>query len=707
MHISPSPTMIEIVLGFINNLSVDNNDTAKFWASSGQLPYWLSRSAWSLTAIALWRANVGSGTIDFWVPDYFCNQSLAGVRGTGARLHFYPVTPAMTPDWERCVRMAMQTPPHLFLLPHYFGRVNDLEGARSFCQRHCAILIEDCAHVLLPVGSIGTRGDFVIYSPHKLLALPDGALLLARPTVMKRVGRSPEDFATSFGAVLDDFSRGAPATVPWLLRLLFRAVVPARFRTGRSPKPAPGAGAPADRLPFPPRQSTMSRKLIGRQVSRLEALGWQRCENAAVLEALLPEAGPCPLSIVPGEGFPYLYGVTGTEREAAELLARARICECPAITWPDLPPEVLEAPEHHAAAMALQRNTIYFPVHHSVRARTLVARLMGDRPVAPSVPLPDIEILWDVSPQEWGELYRGAPRSHLQQSRGYVAAVSDDSGWCPRYGKILVGGRAVAVLALLEKRGPLGCAAARLNRGPVWLDDGVSADLMVSCLETLSSEYRPKRGRLLFMAPHISMGGWSLAALEAQGWHRRLARPWHSSILDITQSEDHLRRGLDGKWRNQLTAAEGKGLMLEEGEGKDAFVWLLERHCQLMASRGFAGPSHHFLVRLREAVQMAGEPFLVCRALQDGDAVAGIAVVCHGTTATYLIGWNGPEGRAANANNFLLWQAVVMLRRMGYAWFDLGGINEMAEPGIAAFKRGINGREYRLVGEYVNCWWLP
>ena len=36
------------------------------------------------------------------------------------------------------------------------------------------------AHVLCPVSGVGKYGDFIIYSPHKLLPIPDGAVLVIR-----------------------------------------------------------------------------------------------------------------------------------------------------------------------------------------------------------------------------------------------------------------------------------------------------------------------------------------------------------------------------------------------------------------------------------------------------------------------------------------------------------------------------------------------
>jgi len=54
------------------------------------------------------------------------------------------------------------------------------------------------------------------------------------------------------------------------------------------------------------------------------------------------------------------------------------------------------------------------------------------------------------------------------------------------------------------------------------------------------------------------------------------------------------------------------------------------------------------------------------------------------------------------ANQFLLWNAITKLKKYGIKHFDMGGINEDDVPGITAFKLGVNGYNYELVGEYIK-----
>ena len=92
----------------------------------------------------------------------------------------------------------------------------------------------------------------------------------------------------------------------------------------------------------------------------------------------------------------------------------------------------------------------------------------------------------------------------------------------------------------------------------------------------------------------------------------------------------------------------------------------------------------------------------VIQALLDGQAVAGILIVRHGTSCTYQIGWNSLAGRRLYTNNLLLWNAILEMKKLGCLGFDVGGIDEENTPGITKFKRGLRGEEYTLVGEWLS-----
>jgi hypothetical protein len=204
---------------------------------------------------------------------------------------------------------------------------------------------------------------------------------------------------------------------------------------------------------------------------------------------------------------------------------------------------------------------------------------------------------------------------------------------------------------------------------------------------------------LLSVAPELELSGPSLALLGRKGFRQFAPGVYESAWVNLAPALDGLRRQLDAKWRNMLVASEKNGLALEIAGDEASFDWMMMRYRELMQDKGFIGPPVDLLRALRGR-QNEDERLLVLRALADGKPVAGICIARHGAAATYLLGWNGEDGRRLKANQHLLWQALVYLKQAGIDWFDLGGTSEEDNPGVTAFKLGINGAPYALVGEY-------
>jgi len=670
------------------------------WLRKSYHPYWFSRSAWSLVAIVRWYQLVTDvATPRVWVPDYFCNQSLGGIREAGVHLVFYSITEDMAPDWEHCSRLASEATPHLFLLPHYFGKANQLAETKQFCKKHKALLIEDCAHAFMPNGLIGSTGDFVLYSPHKTLKLPDGALLLANPSVMKTLKRNPEDFSTTFDEALTQLPEHIFKVNNWLIKSIARKFVPhivmkviKKHRVRKVIQEPVG-------LIFPPGQSRLSERLIHRSLSRLEAYGWHRYHHAVILQqAFLKHDSTEAVTLIDDTCFPYMIGINIKKKNLERLSTKHFSGLC----WPDLAPEVLNKPIEHAVAIDLEKRSVFFPVHHALNiSKVLRSFKLKALNIVLDEEVVAFELVWDIAVEEWHELFAQASKTHAQQSYAYAKAFQKDKGWQPRFAKLKLKNKVVAIFVVLEKKGPMGCAIARLNRGPIWLDSALNEKRKIKALTSISRYYRLRKGKVLFCAPNLLMNSHVICGLYDSGFHRRFLRPWVSIDLDLKVEPDVLRASLDGKWRNQLSLAERKGLKVEVSEDILAFDWLVEQHAMMMNEKGFVGPTVNFLRCLWDASKSSCQPFLIFRAFCGEQCVGGIAVVGHGRSATYLIGYNSDEGRRLNANNFLLWNAVLVLKEKDYTCFDLGGINEYETPGITSFKRGLRGNEYRLVGEYV------
>jgi hypothetical protein len=666
--------------------------------------------------IALWRkSSVPGRQVTVWIPDFFCNSSLVAMRHTGVKLVFYPLSETMAPDITKCRELLESNGMDLFVLVHYFGRPTACAPTRDLCARHGAWLIEDAAHVLFPTGGIGNYGDFVLYSPHKHLAIPDGAVLVVSSSGPSRF---EAESSTSFGS---------PSSWPGQLRELERELGPRRkprqlttaIWLGKRLLQKLGVGAwRRSSLPFveplapdmngltqlaSPPQSRLAKRMLAGLVPKLDLVARKRQRHQLLWDSLLL-GGPSEwgTDISPAERAtarrwtPYLAGYEASVPAAPGVYSEWQQRGLPVSTWPDLPPEVRSRREQHERAWHFRHNRLYLPVHQTMKIRSsLIPHSGRDRRNSEDQ---RVRVEWDgASRFQWQQWFARSERSNLLQSWAYGEAKAQTSNWRVTRGVFFRRDEALALVQVLRRRVG-GIVVTRINRGPLLLKPLVDSEERAIWRE-LARFGTLRRGWLLSAAPELTLSGASLFLMDDLGFRQFSPLSWESVWIHLDVGLDVLRARLEGKWRNMLSASEKTGMGLEVCVDDESFEWLIAHYQELMQEKGFTGPSPGLLASLRQNLRDSDQ-LIVLRAVHAREPVAGIALAIHGSSATYLVGWNGTAGRKLKANQYLLWQAIIHLQRSGLRWLDLGGISEEQTPGIADFKLGLGGERYELIGEY-------
>jgi hypothetical protein len=290
-------------------------------------------------------------------------------------------------------------------------------------------------------------------------------------------------------------------------------------------------------------------------------------------------------------------------------------------------------------------------------------------------------------------------RPTLLQSWQYAAALARTEGWAADFGIIRFGERPIGLVQVQRRRILPFLTSCRIDRGPLFVHDEIPGEMLKLVLRMLRGRHSPFRGRPLGFRPELPDTPANRARLHEVGFRRR-EEGYSTLWLDLSPEPGRLRAGLGQKWRNALSQAERRGVEVEaDAEGRH-LDWLLERHAEDKAARGYRGPSPAFLRAMHEVSTGEADRPLLLRALSGGRAVAGVLFLKHGKAATYQVGWTSPEGRGLRAHNLLLWHGLLRLRGAGFLWLDLGGTNE-ATPGIARFKGGLGAAPVTLVGGYA------
>jgi lipid II:glycine glycyltransferase (peptidoglycan interpeptide bridge formation enzyme) len=698
--LAPLPKLRDIIKSIFTK-PLSNKDLSKSWKSmESDISHWFSRSAFAMLAIAKWYelyTNKKSTTI--WIPDYFCNEPLQLLRKSNFKLHFYPITDGLIPNWELCRDQSLTIKPDIFFLVHYFGYPSDGINARKFCNEYNCILVEDAAHVLIPQKDIGLHGEFVFYSPHKLLAISDGSVLIQRTKTKVLRKLSNNNPVKVMRQILEDMPQKSPSTLLWLLKRTLQKFLP-DFLWIKRLKEENIAEMPHGPTSFKPMQSKLSRKLLTIQIPHINKYVLARQTNQAIISSFYNPSEEKALFQI-GNYIPYISGIRcKTDFYTEEKLRLLKRKRSPVMKWPDLPPEVLSESDNHTLAIELQKNLFFSPVHQSLNISAIkrVGSLIGNKnPV--ELNNDDYKLEWfKGSNKDWQKYIELVVKSNLLQSWAYGKAKEESESWTVKRGLIRHNGNVTAIFQALEKSFGF-FRIIRINRGPMLLSDKNNFKTKYNIYKLLCKTFQWWKGRILLIAPELISTPENLGVLALTNFRKRSPKPWQSAIIDLSLSEDNQRKNLNGKWRNQLKKSEQRGLELNIGRSSKTFFWLLDRYAQMMKDKSFTSTSIEFYSNLYNINQ---NNFFVFQALLDEKIVAGILIIRHGNSCTYNIGWNSQEGRKLYANNFLLWNSILEMKRRGCVVFDLGGIDQKNTPDITRFKRGLKGKEYTLVGEWVG-----
>jgi hypothetical protein len=317
--------------------------------------------------------------------------------------------------------------------------------------------------------------------------------------------------------------------------------------------------------------------------------------------------------------------------------------------------------------------------------------------------MPDapVEIEWDrATLADWRRLTDGVQGATLPQSFAYARAMHATERQIARFGVIRDAGGEAGCVLVLERRSLAVLSRISIHRGPLWTRAAPSPSTLAATLALLRRRWPSRPWRKVSFIPELPAGAESHRHLAEAGF-RRVGDGYRSILVDLAAPADARRAALRATWRHQLQKAERAGVAVEvDRHGKTTLPWLLQRSDLDRKLRGYRGVSSKLALQLMLAAR-GGNEATVLIAGHGGERIAGILVIRHGDTATYLLGWTGADGRRLGATHLLLWRAMEALAADGVARLDLGGINPEAAPGLTLFKRGLGGEEYELVGTYT------
>ncbi|PJZ45505.1 peptidoglycan bridge formation glycyltransferase FemA/FemB family protein [Leptospira brenneri] len=701
---SPLPKLLDLIR-ILFDYGVQDSNLLHLWKGSYDFSFWFFRSAWSLYVIAIWRKQLSKREkLTFWVPDYFCNESLFLLRKLNVRFFFYPVDENGCPSTTKISEIALEDKPDIFLLVHYFGQPAASEEAVAICKASGAWLVEDAAHVLRPIPGVGQCGDCVIYSPHKHIAIPDGALMLIRKEGPAGLEEGSVKILDGIVANLKrEHNKFSLHSIIWLLKRILQKF---GIRNKNIFLSFSRDALPAETFTFPFEMSFLAKRLMKYEQMRINEI--EKCREEftknwkSVIENMSASAEG---SLVPANFSRYLAGFSFSDKASAEkVYTDLNRSGLPALTWPDLSPEVTCDPENFKLACHLRLTRLYLPIHRDVNFRSIGASLKKIRKT--------ILARWEIkrieSQEIWESYWLNCPNKNLTQTWEYGSSKADAESWNVVRFLVLEDGVPTALFQVLVKKIPVfGIGVARINRGPLMLrgEGNFKNRLALNALMVMTRESFRRRWWMLQVAPELPPDNEIETQLYQMGFRKRLNYPADSAILSLTDDEDKLLMKLDGKWRNCLRKGQKLQVKIHTDIGANRHLdLLLQLYKEQQMSKGFDGMSEQMLIALvnNQSTSFRFNLFLASDSeIISATSILGALVTLQfGNTSEYLIGITNEKGRIAQANSVLLWDAIIHAKQNGSIRFDLGGLAENTPKGIANFKRGLNAESYHLTGEW-------
>lgn len=294
---------------------------------------------------------------------------------------------------------------------------------------------------------------------------------------------------------------------------------------------------------------------------------------------------------------------------------------------------------------------------------------------------------------EWRRILAQASKTNWMQTWPYAEAMFKRDKKPSKLALIRQDGTDLGLMCIqIIEAGPL--RFIELKRGPIWFCPNPSQQLLIEFAEELRKHFPRSLLQRFHWMPEETVEPTTIKNLERLGFQLR-SESFETIWLDLRQTESELKRQLKQKWRNCLSKSLQAPLEIQLDHSSKRIDLFLNYYFIHKSLKKYVGPSQAFLKEELESSFKAHDAFLVW-AVHDHHAVAGMAFIQHGNSASYRVGWNTSQGRLFNSHYALIWRAIQNLKEKGTSYLDLGGLVSEGNSGVNHFKEGLGGQKHRF-----------
>lgn len=301
----------------------------------------------------------------------------------------------------------------------------------------------------------------------------------------------------------------------------------------------------------------------------------------------------------------------------------------------------------------------------------------------------------------WREACAGFQDFNYCQEWSYATAMAEIRNSNVEFLAFLNEGQLVGLAAVRIRQLPLVPGGfALVSKGPLVLtssQSGSDESTLRAVISSLQDRYVRDQGLCLWVDSclrHLFADADDLK--DSTGWEfdgPNEEASYRTYVLDVAQDLDDLRMKLDKKWRRHLKLSEGRSLEVDMGSDADLLGRFDTLFQQLQERKTFEVgklPEAYYSA-IRSDTGSVDYQVMIAR-LGDQD-LAGVVLSLHGEIGVYLLGASSDQGLETDASYHLQWKAIELCQSKGIKWYDLGGVDIEANPGVERFKRRMGGLE--------------
>jgi len=266
---------------------------------------------------------------------------------------------------------------------------------------------------------------------------------------------------------------------------------------------------------------------------------------------------------------------------------------------------------------------------------------------------------------------------------------------------------------ILVKRGQkiIACSQIRISKvpgfkigiayilwGPMWRinSEKRNIDNFRSAIDLMKKEYAFKKGLVVRVYPFaykFEDNSLCRVLIEEGFSPYEDNRNYRTLIIDLNPPLENIRMLLKQKWRNCLNRSQRNHLSIFEGTHVTLFDELENIYREMVVRKGIKySNDFKYLKRVQNSLPPHKKlRVLLCK--RENQICAGAIFAALGDTAIYLVGATSNEGMKYKGSYLVQWCFIKWLKKHGFKYYDLNGINPDGNPGTYHFKNGLAGKK--------------